>query len=104
MLPADILISMACDGAIFARDPTIGLFHLKAPAGDGSFASASVNSTNIQYLTGVDLVSAATTSPEGPIVYVLTAEARRHGRALSHDKQKTLAAPQVYRTKVIARP
>jgi hypothetical protein len=84
MQPADILLTMVRDGAIIARNPTIGTFLLRA-SGASKFVSAPISGLDVQYLIGRDLISATSTTYDGMEIYLLTAEGRRHARSTLPD-------------------
>ena len=84
MQPVEILITMVRDGAIIARNPTIGTFLLKA-SDAVKFVSAPISGLDVQHLIGRDLISATSTTQDGMEIYLLTAEGRRHARNISRD-------------------
>jgi hypothetical protein len=84
MQPAEILITMVCEGAIIARNPTIGTFLLRA-SNAAKFVSAPISGLDVQHLIGRDLISATSTTQDGMEIYLLTAEGRRHARSISRE-------------------
>ena len=90
MQPAEILIAMFRDGAIIARNPTLGTFLLKASAA-ARFISAPIRGLDNRHFIDWDLNSAASPARDGLEIYLLPAEGRRYARNISREVERESA-------------